>query len=79
MNAIELIRQFLVDRLGVAESAVVPGAALAELGVDSLMLAELMFEAEDRLGIEIPSDQTPPKSVADMVAVIESLVPSKTE
>jgi acyl carrier protein len=79
MNAIELIRQFLVDRLGVAEAAVVPEAVLAELGVDSLMLAELLFEAEDHLGTEIPSDQTPPKTVADMVAVIDALMPSKTE
>ncbi len=29
---------------------------LADLGVDSLMLAELMFEAEDNLGINIDSN-----------------------
>ncbi|MBL0917741.1 MAG: acyl carrier protein [Hydrogenophaga sp.] len=78
MNAIELIRQFLVDRLGVPEADVQPDAVLADLGVDSLMLAELMFEAEDRLGIEIPSDQTPPTTVADMVAVMESLAALKS-
>lgn len=79
MNAIELIRQFLVDRLGVAEAAVTPEAVLAELGVDSLMLAELMFEAEDRLGVEIASEQTPPTTVADMVAIIEALSAARTE
>lgn len=78
VNSIELIRRFLVDRLGVAEAAVVPEAVLADLGVDSLMLAELMFEAEDRLGIDIASDQTPPKTVADMVAVIDAMSPVKT-
>jgi acyl carrier protein len=78
MNAIELIRQFLVERLGVSEAAIAPEAVLSELGVDSLMLAELMFEAEDRLGVEIASDQTPPATVADMVALIESLTPVKT-
>lgn len=79
MNAIELIRRFLVERLGVAEAAIAPEAVLADLGVDSLMLAELMFEAEDRLGIEIASDQMPPSTVADMVALIESLSALKTE
>lgn len=78
MNAIELIRQFLVDRLGVAEADVRPDALLADLGVDSLMLAELMFEAEDRLGTEIPSNQTPPSTVAEMVAIIEALGSAKT-
>ncbi len=78
MNAIELIRQFLVDRLGVAEADVQPEALLADLGVDSLMLAELMFEAEDHLGTEIPSNQTPPNTVAEMVAIIEALASAKT-
>jgi acyl carrier protein len=72
MSSTELIRSFLVDRLGV-----LPEAVLAELGVDSLMLAELMFEAEDRLGIDIPSDVQPPKTVAEMQTVIDSLAALK--
>lgn len=78
MNSAELIRTFLIDRLGVEAQQVQPEALLAELGVDSLMLAELMFEAEDRLGIDIPSDTEPPKTVADMQAVIDALTPLKT-
>lgn len=72
MNGIDLIRRFLVERLGVNEAEVQPDALLVDLGVDSLMLAELMFEAEDRLGIQIAADQTPPSTVGDMVAIIES-------
>lgn len=79
MIAIELIREFLVDRLGVAPGDVQPETALADLGVDSLMLAELMFEAEDRLNVDIPSDVAPPQTVADMVTVIESMTASKPE
>lgn len=78
MSSTELIRTFLVDRLGVQPDQVLPEALLAELGVDSLMLAELMFEAEDRLGINIPSDVQPPKTVAEMQAVIDSLAALKT-
>jgi acyl carrier protein len=78
MSSSELIRTFLTDRLGVAPDEVTPEALLADLGVDSLMLAELMFEAEDRLGIEIPPDVQPPRTVADMQAVIDSLTALKT-
>lgn len=78
MSSTELIRTFLTDRLGVEPDQVTPEALLAELGVDSLMLAELMFEAEDRLGIEIPSDVQPPKTVAEMQSVIDSLAALKT-
>lgn len=77
MSSTDLIRTFLTDRLGVQPEQVTPEALLAELGVDSLMLAELMFEAEDRLGIEIPSDVQPPKTVAEMQSVIDSLTPLK--
>jgi acyl carrier protein len=77
MSSTDLIRTFLVDRLGVQPDQVTPEALLAELGVDSLMLAELMFEAEDRLGIDIPSDVQPPKTVAEMQAVIDSLAALK--
>ena len=55
-----------------------PDALLIDLGVDSLMLAELMFEAEDRLGIEIPSDVQPPKTVAQMQSMIDALSALKT-
>ena len=77
MQSTELIHQFLHERLGVDPQQVVSGARLADLGVDSLMLAELMFEAEDRLGIAIDSSVTAPKTVGDMVALIESLQAAK--
>lgn len=77
MQSTELIRQFLQERLGADPALVVHDAVLADLGVDSLMLAELMFEAEDRLGISIGSDVSVPKTVGDMVALIDSLQAAK--
>ncbi len=78
MLSIDVIRQFLNDRLGVDPAQVVDDAQLAELGVDSLMLAELMFEAEDRLGISIDSNVVPPKTVGEMKALIDGLQSAKS-
>ncbi len=78
MDSIELIRTFLADRLGVEPERVHDGAVLADLGVDSLMVAELMFEAEDRLNISIDNNETPPVTVGDMRAIIERLQPTKS-
>lgn len=77
MQPTELIRQFLHERVGTNPEQVVNDALLADLGVDSLMLAELMFEAEDRLGIAIDSNVTIPKTVGDMVQLIDSLLAAK--
>ena len=77
MQSTELIRQFLHERVGTPHDQVVNDALLADLGVDSLMLAELMFEAEDRLGISIDSNVTIPKTVGDMVQLIDTLLAAK--
>lgn len=77
MQSIELIRKFLLDRVGAEAERVVPSASLVDLGVDSLMLAELMFEAEDRLDITIDSDVAIPKTVGDMVALLDGLLAAK--
>ena len=77
MQSIELIAKFLKDRLGAERDQVVESAVLVDLGVDSLMLAELMFEAEDNLGISIDSDVEIPKTVGEMVALLDGLLAAK--
>ena len=74
MDSIGLIRECLKDRLGVEPDRVVPAAALAELGVDSLMMLELMFEFEDRFNIKLSNDTTAPKTVGDMVSLMDGLI-----
>jgi acyl carrier protein len=74
MESIGLIRDFLKDRLGVEPENVVPGAALAELGVDSLMMLELMFEFEDRYGVKLSRDLKTPRTVGEMVTLMDGLI-----
>jgi acyl carrier protein len=77
MNSSELIKKFLNERLDSVPENMTPESLLVDLGVDSLMLAELMFEAEDNLGISIESSLTPPKTVGEMVALLDELVALK--
>lgn len=74
MESIGLIRDFLKDRLGVEPESVVSGAALAELGVDSLMMLELMFEFEDRFGVKLTPNLKPPRTVGEMVSLMDGLI-----
>ena len=77
MKSIELIRNFLNARQGVESSKVVPEALLADLGVDSLMMLELMFEFEDKLGITLPKDLKSPQTVSEMVTLMDGLIASQ--
>lgn len=73
MSSIEIIHQFLQDRLDQSPASITPEMTLEELGVDSLMLLELMFEFEEKLNIKLPSDVTTPKTVGELLTLVESL------
>lgn len=51
--------------------SVVPEAVLSELGVDSLSLAEMVFEVEDALGKPIADLTQRPQTVADLMRLVE--------
>ena len=77
MNSIETIRNFLHARQGIEAEKIVPESPLADLGVDSLMMLELIFEFEDQFGITLPENMKSPKTVGEMVALMDGLIASQ--
>jgi len=73
MTSLELVRTFLENRLGVEPVKVEPAASLVDLGVDSMMMLELMFEFETHLGIRLPNDLSSPATVGDMLDMMDRL------
>ncbi len=47
---------------------------LEALGIDSLGLAELLFNVEDEFGITLPAQPVPLPTVGDVVAYIDALI-----
>lgn len=74
MNSLDLIREFLKDRLDVEPGRVALETPLAGLGVDSLMLLELMFEFEDRHEIKLSADLKTPVTVGEMVSLMDGVI-----
>jgi len=68
-----VLSEFLRKRENIDPARVTPEALLEELKVDSLMLLELLFEFEDRLGVKIPQDIPRPKTVGDLLAIVEKV------
>ena len=69
--ALDFLRQVLAKFTEVGPEKVVPEAELSSLNVDSLMMAEMLFEIEDRVGIQISEPATPPRTVADILVLME--------
>ena len=73
MNS-ELINLFS-ETFGIVEEKLVPGATLESLGLDSLAVIEFLFQIEDQFQIQIPDQASPPRTLEDMVQLIEPLMP----
>lgn len=72
-DALEIIRVFVRDRLDVEPSRVTAAATLSELEIDSMMLLELMFEFEDRLGFKPDKNLPTPKTIGQLLEIVGGL------
>ena len=70
------LREIMSARLGLPPEQLVPEARLVEdLGLDSLDAVELAISVERKFDIEVPEEElTKLKTVADMIALVESRV-----
>ena len=73
MNS-DLINLFS-ETFGITEEKLLPDATLESLGVDSLAVIEFLFQIEDRFHIQIPDQANPPRTLDEMVQLIEPLMP----
>ena len=69
----EKVKQILVDELQVEENLITLDAELAnDLGINSIELADLVMQCEDRFGIEINDDDIRNfTTVGDVVEYLE--------
>jgi len=72
--ALTMVQQALANYTDVPASEIHLDTALADLQVDSLTLAELLFELEDHLGTTISDVGGVPRLVSDIIALIEPFI-----
>ena len=73
-DVFQKVKEIIVDKLGVDESAVKPEAAFVEdLGADSLDIVDLIMALEEEFGIDISDEEAQKlRTVGDAVKYIES-------
>ena len=52
-----------------------PEATLESLGLDSLAVIEFLFQIEDKFGIQIPDQASPPNTLGEMLQLVAPLLP----
>lgn len=73
--ALETMQALLHERLGIEKDKVTLDASLEDLGIDSLMQIELLFDFEDKYRVKIPDITEKPITIGELLAVIEPFVP----
>lgn len=70
--------RFIEERLGIDLKSADAATELATLGVDSLTLLEMMFEIEEKLGVNVGEDTPPPKTCGELAQLLERVADRKT-
>jgi acyl carrier protein len=73
MQTLDLLRDYLQRKASIEPQKVTPEARLEDLGIDSLMLIDLIFELEESLNVRVPDVDTRPATVAELVRIFDSL------
>ena len=63
MNSFEMVSNAIAKKLEIDVATIKPESTLEELGLDSLDTFDIIFEAEDKLGIKVPNDQVDVKTI----------------
>ncbi len=76
LNALTLVRQALSRYTDTPLDAMQLDTKLADIQIDSLTLAELLFELEDQLHVSMSEPANMPQSVGDLVALVQPYMAS---
>jgi acyl carrier protein len=73
MQTLQLLREYLLRKASIDPGKVTLEARLDDIGVDSLVLIDLMFELEESLNVRVPNLDTRPATVAELVDLFDAL------
>lgn len=73
MQTLELLRDYLFRKASIDAAKVTPDARLADIGVDSLILIDLMFELEETLNVRVLDVDMRPTTVSELTQLFDSL------
>jgi acyl carrier protein len=77
LSAYPYLTRVLVEKYEVDEALLRPEATVAELGLDSLMLVEFVFDVEDEFEIEISEDDAAFGTLGEAAELIDRLLREK--
>ena len=72
-----MVSNAIAKKLEIDVATIKPESTLEDWGLDSLDTFDIIFEAEDKLGIKVPNDQVDVKTIQDMTNLLDELLAKK--
>lgn len=82
MDLVADVLQIIAEYKGLDVKEVTPERSFQELGIDSLDAIDIIYEIEDRFGIDVPQDALDlqkAKTVGDVVALVTKLAAERSD
>jgi acyl carrier protein len=73
MGSLTDLQNIIRDKYNIEPEALDPHAPMREQGLDSLAVAEFLFEVEDRLGLTLPDEHMQLDTLAGLAELIDQL------
>jgi acyl carrier protein len=73
MGSLQQLQEIIRDKYSLDPSTFDPHQSMREQGLDSLAVAEFLFEVEDRLGITLPDDYQGLETLAALADLIDRM------
>jgi len=73
-NTFEVVSKLIANKLEIDQQSITPQSKLAELGLDSLDIFDIIFQAEDQYGIKVPNPSEEIATVEDVVRMLNGLL-----
>jgi acyl carrier protein len=73
MSSLGELQNIIREKYNIEPSALDPNLSMREQGLDSLAVAEFLFEVEDRLGLALPGEHRQLETLAGLADLIDRL------
>jgi acyl carrier protein len=73
MSTLKELEQVIEKKFGIDPQTLQPDRPLADYGLDSLSLAELLFTLEEHFGIEFPDGRQDVNTLAALAELVDQL------
>jgi acyl carrier protein len=70
----QVLAKMIADKLEIDVATIKPDSNLEALGLDSLDVFDLIFNAEDHFHIKVPNDQVTISTLQDVSALVQRLI-----